>query len=261
MDEWANAYLLRQAAAKNLEAANKQLEAADKIPTMALVAYPAETSHPWISMNEARALVITKVEAPKLAERMILEALRAGAVHWRCGRVEGYKHRDDPDFKPGDPAFWEVDVSVNVDEFGGATQTIKLLDTDWLESSARQIWPGLRSRYTVSRVQVSREDIVKHFGLEPQQPVVETPAPPIVHETKSDFVLGVEANVAFLKERYAEMKDADQGYVEGTHAHSKKRISEKLAKQLDDAARKPGSKLKRWSAPYIVDVMDDEGLW
>lgn len=114
----------------------------------------------WITLNEAHETVVKVVQAPALAERLLIDWLRSGAMRWRCRYVEGHKQPTDPDFVPSDSTFW-AQYQETPRPQGGQRQRIELLRVNWAESSAHQTWLGLSSRYAVYRVEVPRADLLK----------------------------------------------------------------------------------------------------
>jgi hypothetical protein len=110
---------------------------------------------------------------------------------------------------------------------------------------------------TLLGLQVAREDIAIYGP--PSGAQAETQSP-IATETKSALAVKIDANMEFLKDRYATMKKAGEGYLKGSRERSKPTITGKLHRQLGTAAR-TDAKLKVWERRYIEQKMNEHEVW
>jgi hypothetical protein len=89
------------------------------------------TTTAWISLSDARQLVVNAYESKELAERLLVGWLGEGKARWSCKLFEGPRAADlaarqreatggavwwvapDTAFSEGDPAFWRASLKIN----------------------------------------------------------------------------------------------------------------------------------------------------
>jgi hypothetical protein len=99
----------------------------------------------WILLRDAQKRVADFCQSPSLAQRLLVRALAAGQVRWRCLGLEGLKHDTDPGI--GAPDFWQ-DVSPG--------SRIVRLQVFWAESRAQRngMWG-----YTAYKIELAEADV------------------------------------------------------------------------------------------------------
>jgi hypothetical protein len=105
----------------------------------------------WILLRDARALVVEAYQSPSTAERWLQEHLKTGRIRWRYWKIDDPIESDpwmNDAPRSGEPQFWCPFV-----EIGQPGLRLWILSVNWQESSAHR-------DYTVSRIEVPREDVV-----------------------------------------------------------------------------------------------------
>jgi len=115
----------------------------------------------------------------------------------------------------------------------------------------RALWDGIHLPPTEPFIWVEEEDV---------EPAAAPEGESEVSETKSLKVIKTEATLDFLRDRYAEMKGADKGYLKGCHERSKSKVTGKLEKQLEKAG-KTNDKLLGWGKKHIERMMNLHDTW
>ena len=116
----------------------------------------------WISLSDARALVISAYGATQLAETLLKKWLGEKRVRWTCKLFEPAPVSDlvafqgalfvaNVAYSNGDPAFWRADLEIN-----------------WVESWAREKYTHGGARATT--ITVVREEVLAQLPAELDAP-------------------------------------------------------------------------------------------
>jgi hypothetical protein len=140
---------------------------------MAKAGKKPSTTTTWILLSVALDLLVDYYRDRGIAKRILLRALFAGDVDWRCARFEGRREPGDPDV--GDPRFWRQTPATPADGVvypdGGVY--LVTLQINWEQDSAKtDIWNGC---YTAVRIEVSREDVLALLPAEIQEEPMDGP--------------------------------------------------------------------------------------
>jgi hypothetical protein len=125
-----------------------------------------ETTTTWILLREALATTIGYYQSTSLSKRLLVRALAAGQIRWRCCGLEGRKRLSDP--SAGDAGFWRSEKGAGEPE--RLILDLRELVVNWEESWARR--HGTHG-YTAYRIEVPREDILAAPVAEPVRGIIE----------------------------------------------------------------------------------------
>jgi hypothetical protein len=119
----------------------------------------------WISLRDARALVVEAYGATQLAEKLLTKWLGQGLVRWSCKRFEAARLPDLAERqRKADAAFWFLDGDVAYSE-GDPAFWRRSLEINWEESWASQMYVERGNK--AYGIRVAREDVLAQL---PEQP-------------------------------------------------------------------------------------------